>query len=583
MAPDPPVGEAYRFGDFRLDAGRRVLICNDEPAPLPPKAVDTLLTLVRQAGRVVDKDELMQAVWPDQYVDENNLNQCVAVLRRVMQDRRGLNRYIETVQGRGFRFVAPVERAEPMAAVDAARVRIAVLPFVNLTGDPEREYVADGLTEETIAALGQVEPAHLAILSRSTVMPYKGASDAGVRVGREMGASYAIEGSLRAEGGTLRVVATLVRTRDRVQLWSGSFQSAPASVLEFERELAGAIARQVRVRLETGRVAALAYRQPAVAEALDCYLRGRHFWHQLTPQTTRRALELFRRATELDPDYALAWSGICDALCARPITGDAPTLDMRAPARHAAVRALQSRPELAEAQASVGFLNFWLEWDWPGAESAFQRAIELDPSYPFSYRMLGLLCSHVGRKTDALAMMRRCRELDPMLPVHHALSAQAAFACGEFELCVQFARQALAIDPDFWIGHFELAQGSLELGDLDVARTAAAAAESHSGGNSKTVALRGYLQARDGREREARATLDELAARARTAFVPPCASGLVHAGLREWDQAAACVERAVDLRDVHLMFVQVDPKWERGAGHPRIAAAIARCGFALPA
>lgn len=583
MARQEASGEAYRFGDFRLEADRRVLTCHDEAAPLPPKAFDTLLALVRRAGSVVDKDALMQAVWPDQYVDENNLSQCVAALRRALQDRRGLNRYIETVQGRGFRFVAPVERVAPLPAAVPQRTRIAVLPFANLTGDAEREYVVDGLTEETIAALGQVDPGRLAVLSRTTMMGYKGAPGALARVGRELRADYAVDGSLRADAGRVRVTATLVRVRDQVQLWSASFDSEPASMLGFQQELAATIARQVRVQLEPRRVAAMAYRQPVASDALDSYLRGRHFWHQLTPPTTRRALELFRRATELDPDYALAWSGICDALCSRPITGDAPALEMLAPAQQAAARALQSRPDLAEAQASVGFLNFWLAWDWPAAEAAFRRSIELDPSYPFPHRMLGLLYSHLRRKDDALPLMRRCRELDPMLPVHHALSAQAAFACREFELGVQLARQALAIDPDFWIGHFQLAQGSIELGELDVARAAVAAAEAHSGGNSKTVALRGFLQAREGRERDARATIDELAARATTAFVPPWSLGLVHAGLGDWNAAADCVERALEVRDVHLMFIQVDPKWEAGLAHPRIAAAIARCGFALPA
>lgn len=582
MAHDWRAGEAYRFGVFRLDAGRRALTCCDEPMPLAPKALDTLLALVRRHGDVVDKDALMQAVWPDAHVDENNLSQNIAALRRVLQDRRGLNRYIETVQGRGFRFVAPVERVEPLAPSGSTPARIAVLPFTNLTGEPQREYVVDGLTEETIAALGQVDPT-LGVLSRAMMMGYKGAADALARVGRELRADYAVDGSLRADGGRLRVTATLVRVRDHVQVWSASFDSEPVSVLEFQQELAAAIARQVRVQLEPKRVAAMAYRQPAVAEALDCYLRGRHFWHQLTPPTTRRALELFRRATELDADYALAWSGIADALCARPIIGDVPALEMLPPARQAAMRARASRPDLAEAQASVGFLKFWLEWDWPEAEVAFRRAIELDPSYPFPYRMLGLLYSHLRRKDDALPLMRRCRELDPMLPVHHALSAQAAFACREFELGVRLANQALAIDPDFWIGHFQLAQGSLELGDLDRARQAVTAAEAASGGNSKVVALHGWLHARHGRETDARATLDKLRARARDAYVPPCSIALVYAALGDFEAAADCVERALDARDVHLMFMPVDPKWEAGLAHPRIAAAIARCGFALPA
>lgn len=583
MTQDGSRGEAYRFGDFRLEADRRLLTCNDEPSPLPPKAFDTLLALVRRAGEVVGKDALMAEVWPEQYVDENNLNQGIATLRRALHDRRGLNRYIETVQGRGFRFVAPVERVASPPATAPQRTRIAVLPFANLTGDPDRDYVVDGLTEETIAALGQVDPDRFGVLSRATMMAYRGAADAAARVGRELGADWIVEGSLRAEGERLRVTATLVRSRDRTQVWGDAFDSEPTSMLAFERDLAAAIARQIQVRLEPRRVAAMAYRQPAVSEALDIYLRGRHFWHQLTPPTTRRAIELFRRATEIDPDYALAWSGIADAFGVRPITGDAPVLEMLPPAREAAARAVASRPDLAESQASIGFLKFWLEWDWPGAEAAFRRAIDLDPSYPLPHRMLGMLYSHLRRTDDSMAAWRRCRELDPMLPVYHALSGQAAYNCGEFRLALQYARQALVIDPDFWIAHHQIAQASIELGDREVAARAIASMEAASGGNCKAAALRGWMQATGGDEAGARATLAALAAKAKGAFVPPWAFALVHVGLGEMDAAAEHVERGERVRDVHLMFIQVDPKWDEARAHPRIAAAIARCGFTLPA
>jgi len=581
MANDGTAAAAYEFGDFRIEAARRVLLHRGEPAPLTPKAFDTLLELVRRRGELVGKDDLMQAVWPGRVVEENNLNQGIAALRRVLQDRRSENRYIQTVSGRGFRFVADVRIVDPTPPDTSAPHMLAVLPFGNLTGDPGREYLADGLTEETIVALGQIDPRRLSVTSRTSVMAYRPATDSVARIGRDLGVAYVVEGTLRAEGERLRVTARLVRTRDQVQIWSASFDSEPRGMLEFQRELAEAIARQVRLHLESRRLTALEYRQTRNAEAFDAYLRGRHFWHQLTPATTRRALELYARATSLDPDYALAWSGIADALCARPITGDAPPLELRGPATQASEQALRAQPDLAEVQASLGFRRFWLDWDWPGAEVAFRRAVELDPNYPFSHRMLGLLYSHVGRTRDSLPAMRRARELDPLLPVHHALSAQVAFAARDFPLAAQFAQQALVIDPEFWIGHFHLAQASIELGDDEAAERALAEALRTSGGNSKAVALKGHHLARCGRTDEARKVLDALTEQSRERFVPPCAIALVHASLGDIEAAALLVERAFEARDVHLMFLQVDPKWDRALADSRIATIVRQCGFAL--
>src|SRR3984893_14083314 len=316
----------YKFGEFRIEAAKRMLLRNGDPVPVTPKVFDTLLHLVQRQGDTVEKDDLMRAVWPDTVVEENNLNQNISALRRVMGERRGESRYILTVPGKGYRFIATVEVIEAALAGPQVRATIAVLPFENLSADAEREYFADGLTEETIAALGQIDPECLSVIGRTSVMAYKRTRKTAGEIGRELNASYLIEGSLRAEGGRLRIMSRLIRVRDQVQVWSASHDGQPRSMLTFQRELSAAIAEQVRLRLSPERMDALGRRQTQNAQAYDLYLRGRYLWHQLSPATTRRAAAHYMRATELDPGYALAWSGLADGFSAAPINGDAPPL-----------------------------------------------------------------------------------------------------------------------------------------------------------------------------------------------------------------------------------------------------------------
>lgn len=579
--PDSDGHLAYAFDAFHVEVRRRVLLHRGEPVPLTPKVFATLLELVRHADELVEKDTLMQAVWPDTVVDENNLNQNIAVLRRALHERRGTNQYIQTVQGRGYRFVAQVTQVGPHTGHVRELHRVAVLPFDGAGAGTDSEYLAEGLAEETIVALGQVDPERIGVLSRSSVLEYLRSAQTLRGIGRELGVAHIVEGSLRREQERLRVTVRLVRAADQLQVWSASFDSEPRSMLELQRELAGVIARQVQLHIDPSRLDVLMHRHSSNPAAFDAYLRGRHFWHQLTPPTTRRAIELFTSATRIDPDYALAWSGIVDAMCVRPITGDAPPLEVLPIATHAIGEALRAQPNVAEVQASMGYRKFWLAWDWPGARAAFERAIDLDPNYALPHRMLSLLYSHTGQAQPSLAAFRRAREIDPLLPVHHALSAQAAFGVREFDLAAQFARQALVIDPEFWIGHWQLAQASVALGDLEQARQSLAEANRTSGGNSKVVALRGYLYARDGAVADARSVLDTLESIARERYVPACAMALVHLGLGDMPATVACLRRAFEQRDVHLMYLQCDPKWDEALQHREIARIVEDCGFTL--
>ena len=572
---------SYEFADFRLLPGEKQLMCGPKPVKLQPKVFDTLLMLVENHGRLVEKDSFLKGLWPDTFVEEATLAHCVSELRRTLRAGSNGVEFIETVAKRGYRFLLPVkttELSEPAAATSATV--LAVLPFENLGPESEREYLADGLTEEVIAALGQIDPVRLGVIGRTTIMRYKHATKSLKEIGGELKAAFLVESSLRSEGGRIRVTSKLVRASDQVQIWSATYDSEPKSMLAFQRELSTTIAQQIRLRLSPERLDGLARRQAHNPEAYDAYLQGRYYWNLFTPATTRKAVECYSRATQLDPNYALAWSGLADAFASSPIHADVRPRDVWDKARQAAEHAIAAEPELAETQTSWGFVKFWLDWDWAETEAAYRRAIAIDPNYSLVYRLMGIVLAHAGhREEEARQAMERARALDPLQAMHHALSAQVAFLARDFAGALEFARQASVVLSDFWIGNLQMAQAYEQLGEDEQALTALSRSRGAGGENSKVISLRGYVLAKMGRTDDALHVLRTLEAVAGQSYMPPYAIALVHAGLGDNDAAFDWLERAVEAHDVHLAALPSDAKWDGLRGDAKFAEVLRRCGL----
>ena len=630
-----------RFGDFVLDVAAYELRRGGRRVRLERQPMDLLILLVGRRGQLVSRSDIVDALWAkDVFVDvENGVNTAIRKLRQALRDAPDAPRFIETVPGKGYRFIAAVE-VLPVAAVQTsaaavetasndanltvpepvareragarratarliggavmlaalagailwawrrpaptdAPVTIAVMPFDNLNGDAETDYLASGLTEDTIVSLGRINPQRVRVIGRTSMIAYKGTTKSVAEMGRELGADFLVESSLRAESDHLRITARLIRVRDQVQIWSDSFDRNTSSILGLQQEISAAIAEQVRTRLSPDRQRALALRSTQNAEAYDLFLRGRHFLNRRSPESMPRAIEFFERATVADPSYAVAWANLAMAYGSSPINSDADPRRVSARVREAALRAVAANPQVAEAQHALGHVKWMFEWDWPAAEAAFNRAIDLDASYSLVHLILAHLLSQEGRHAEAERFMRRGRELDPLNPLAYSLSSQVAFQARDFPGALQYANRAIALDQEFWIGHQMRGQALEQLGDHDLALKALATAAQLSGQNSKPLSLTGYILGRSGRTAEARDLLGALETASRQRYVPPYALALVHAGLGDADAAFDWLTRAYAARDVHLMFLTVDVKWDRYRSDPRFADLLARCGFTI--
>jgi tetratricopeptide (TPR) repeat protein len=323
----------------------------------------------------------------------------------------------------------------------------------------------------------------------------------------------------------------------------------------------------------------LGRRQTPNPDAYDLYLRGRYFENRRTPPTTAKAIEYFQQATALDPDYALAWSSMSQVYAARPINSDVPPDDVTRLAREAAGQAVRADSSLAEAQLALGAVAWMLDWDWTAAEVALRRAVSLDASLAMAHQVLGHLLSQMGKHDEAKVSLRRARELKPLEAMPLTMSSQVAFQARDYAAALDYAAQAIALDSQLWIGHMMRGQALERMGRHDLALETLTAAAEFSQSNSKAMSLRGYVLARTGRDEDARRILKALEAAAQQRYVPPYAFALIYAGLAQPDAAFAWLQRAHAARDVHLIFLTVDPKWDPYRADPRFIELLARCGF----
>jgi serine/threonine-protein kinase len=457
-----------------------------------------------------------------------------------------------------------------VAQEPAPRHSVAVLPLLNMTGDPEQEYFCEGIAEELINALGKVEGLRLA--ARSSSFRFDTKADSLARIGAELKVDKLLEGSVRRAGNRLRVTVQLVDVQDGAHLWSERYDRDVQDVFALQDEIASSVVEALRLKLEPRR----GRRETDDVEAYQLYLKGLHFWNKRHEGGLQQGIKAFEKAIERDPAYAPAYAGLADSygVLGLSIYDGLPAREAMPKARAAALRALEIDPGLAAPHAALGWVRLHFEWDWPAAEADFRRALAVDPRRATSRHWFGFLLSAMGRSDEALAEARRAWELDPLSLIINAQLCQAHYYAGRFEETATAARKVLEMEPGFAVGHFWLGVASAAQGSFERALAGYEAFASGGGGRTRALALLGNARARAGEPEAARRTLAELREIAARRPVPAYHFALVHVGLGERDEAFAWLERAHQERSDQMAYLGVEPLLDPLRADPRFDALL---------
>lgn len=615
--------QVYEFGPFRLDAADRLLLRGGEPIALTPKAFDLLLVLVEHNGHLVLKDELLHRVWSGSFVEEAVLSVNVSLLRKMLGDGQNGDRYIKTVPKQGYRFIAPVrelpveregggdapatglegQRQRHAAMLIAAaivvaglalaaywvgngrdrqdqppaRIMLAVLPFDNLSGDPEQEYLSDGLTEEMIAQLAHLNPEGLGVIARTSAMQYKHTRKSAAQIGRELRVDYLLEGSVRRAGERVRINAQLVRVRDETPRWAKDYEEDVRDILALQGDVAREIAGEIRLKLTARSQKRFAH--PVVPKAHELYLKGRYFWNKRTEDGFRRAAEYFQQAIAHDPAYALPYAGLADTYVLLGYYSIVSPREAYPEAERAALRAIEMDETLGEAHSSLAGVFMDYRWTWPEVEREYRRALELNPGYAIAHQWYGNYLSAMGRSKEAIQETLRARELDPLSLIININVAWAYHLARQHDKALDEARNTLEMDPDFYWTHLLLGRAFEAKGMHKEAIAAFEKAGTFSRGNSMVLSELGHAYAAAGRRNDAQKILRQLSEVRAGEYGSPYDIALIYVGLGQNDVALRWLDKSFQERARALGFAKVEPRLDPLRSDPRFADLLRRMGF----
>lgn len=653
---------SIKFGeDFEFDSRACRLRRSGRVLKLERIPMEILAVLVEQRGQLVSREHIVERIWgKDVFLDtDNSINGAIRKVRQALRDNPEEPRFIQTVTGRGYRFIAPITDPEaegpvvvpgpqplpqvqiqpqpqirpqpqiqtqlqlqPQAqiveplAIKPARSRqwalfvipialivalaaylwsrsqsrtsgskgqrmLAVLPFENLTGDPSQDYFSDGMTEEMIARLGSLDPQHLGVIARTSVMQYKHNKETLDQIGRELGVQYALEGSVRRDSGRLRITAQLIQVKDQTHLWARQYDREPGNLLAIQSEIAQEIANEIQFQIgsnERTKSAPQAALSPAEAAAHELYLKGRYFSNKRTAQGLRQANQYFQQAVAMDPQYATAYAGLAESYALMGGYTGSPQIEFIPKARAAAKRALALDERLPEAHTALAVIAQNYDWDWATAEKEYRRAIQLNPNYATGHHWYAECLALQGRFNEAFPEIESARQLDPLSLIIATDYGAILYFSRQYDRAIEQFRGVLDMEPNFPRAHMLVWAYAQKASFPDALADAEAWRQADNSPLWSWV-MTAYVSGRSGDQAQAKLALDHLGQLGTHGMLDPLCFAIAYIGTGDNNQALGWLEKAYAERSSSLTALKVDPIYDPLRGEPRFQELLRRVGL----
>lgn len=622
--------ESIHFGPFELKL-RSEELCRDQVAvKLPPQPFKVLVLLAEKAGQLVTREEIQSQIWGDStFVDfDKGLNFCIKQIREALGDNAQSPRYIETLPRRGYRFIAEVDNPDDDAQSDqssaeepapirkpiqlfrwralaltfalllpliiyiawhrfaspsiqpAGKIMLVVLPFENLNTDSTEDYFSDGLTEEMITQLGRLRPARLGVIARTTALTYKKTGKDIRQIGRELGVSYVLEGSVRKEADRVRITAQLIQVEDQTHLWAETYERSPRDMLELQSEVAGRVARSLALELLPAPRTDHPSSRANDPEAFDAYLKGRFLITKDTLPDLERSILYFEQAIEKDPAFAPAYVAFVEARVLLTTWKNTPAGEILPKAKDYALKALELDPTFGEAYSALGSVNFWLEWNWMESEANIKRALELNPSNPNTHILYADYLLARGQVEAAASEIRQAIELDPVSLLTNGLSAFCYLRARMYDDAIAQGNRMLELEPKSPAAHHCLWSAYIYKGmykeALDIRRKQGIL----GGAKQKDMDALGRGDPREVIIGLRRRNVESMKNWVKKGEIMPALElADAYAELGGKDEAFEWLEKSFAAREPFLIFLKTSPRYDSLHSDPRFADLTRRLGL----
>ena len=640
-----PLKKIFEFGPFRLDCAERVLLRDGQPVPITLKAFDVLMLLVEKNGHLVEKDELMNRVWAGSFVEEGNLKVTVSMLRKALEDNQQENRFIETVPRRGYRFVASVTEVSTETSEIVVRERttatitveddggnaqlaprkvslpqksrnrwlwqiaitsaavvglaiaalyfwrnqttpgpelksVAVLPFRPLVAENRDEALELGMADALISKLSNIK--QIVVRPTSSILKYQGNEQDPLAIGREQKVDLLLEGKVQRAENNIRVTVQLVRVADGLPVWAGQFDEKFTNIFSVQDSISRQVANALVSQLSGEQRQQLAKRYTDNVEAYNLYLKGRFFWNKFTPDGLEKSIDYYKQAIALDPNYALAYTGLSGAYNVQGAFGVVPPSQTWIDARRTAQRAVELDESLAEAHSALAGVKLLYDWDWAAAEKDLKRATELNPNYAEAHELYTFYFWVVGDFEKAHSEIRRALELSPTSPILTLDLATTFYYQNKNDEAIAAYRTVRELDPNMLGLLFIPAQAYERNQQYDRAIEECVRAIATFGRHPGVLSALGYAYGSSGSHDKAQGIIRELEMKWKEHYFSPFIIALAHAGAGNKDEAFVWLTKAFESRDPQLIWLTVEPQFEGLRSDSRFQGLARQMGLSQP-